>query len=126
MEHSEADRQHHHDVSVNTVPPHHKKTRARLQLLMDFHLEANAKVAGYSDPQVLNRRGMASNAAAGSNDTTDSNADSIALSDIEFSDVDFDHAVESSDDSDSDFEFEDEVERISTTAEEEVTSQRPY
>ncbi|ETO58970.1 hypothetical protein F444_22652, partial [Phytophthora nicotianae P1976] len=69
---------------------------------------------------------MASNAAAGSNDTTDSNADSIALSDIEFSDVDFDHAVESSDDSDSDFEFEDEVERISTTAEEEVTAQRPY
>ncbi|KUF78539.1 hypothetical protein AM587_10002325 [Phytophthora nicotianae] len=69
---------------------------------------------------------MASNAAAGSNDTTDSNADSIALSDIEFSDVDFDHAVESSDDSDSDSEFEDEVERISTTAEEEVASQRPY
>ncbi|KAG1712749.1 hypothetical protein DVH05_000485 [Phytophthora capsici] len=67
---------------------------------------------------------MAVNAAVGSNDAADSNADSTALSDIDFSDVDLDHAVEGS--SDSAFELEDEVEGISTTANEEVASQRPY
>ncbi|EEY61955.1 uncharacterized protein PITG_13929 [Phytophthora infestans T30-4] len=114
MEHIEADRQRYHDVSGNAVQPNHKKTRARLKLLMDYHLEANPEVPGYSDL----------NAAVGSNDAADSNADSIALSDIDFSDVDLDHAVESS--NDSAFELEDEVEGISTTANEEVASQRPY
>ncbi|KAF4138019.1 hypothetical protein GN958_ATG12972 [Phytophthora infestans] len=90
---------------------------------MEYNLEANSEVPGYSDPaaQVLNRPSMAVNAAVGSNDAADSNADSIGLSDLDFSDVDLDHAVESS--NDTAFELEDGVEGISTTANEEVASQ---